>query len=53
MLAAGGLPVLTDGLREADPDNPRGHSEYEPPWPVARPRRSCSRVEEYLVVQAC
>jgi predicted AlkP superfamily phosphohydrolase/phosphomutase/tetratricopeptide (TPR) repeat protein len=30
MLAAGGLPVLTDGLREADPDNPRGYFEYEP-----------------------
>lgn len=30
MLAAGGLPVLTDGLREADIDNPRGYFEYEP-----------------------
>lgn len=30
MLAAGGLPVLTDGLRQADLDNPRGYFEYEP-----------------------
>ena len=30
MLAAGGLPVLTDDLRAADPDNPLGYFEYEP-----------------------
>jgi hypothetical protein len=30
MVAAGGLPVLTDGVREADEDNPRGYLEYEP-----------------------
>ncbi len=30
MLAAGGMPVLTDGQREADTDNPRGYFEYEP-----------------------
>src|SRR4029077_10320628 len=30
MLAAGGQPVLTDGLREADTDNPLGYFEYEP-----------------------
>jgi predicted AlkP superfamily phosphohydrolase/phosphomutase/tetratricopeptide (TPR) repeat protein len=30
MLAAGGLPVLTDGLRQADADNPRGYFEYAP-----------------------
>ena len=29
MLHAGGQPCLTDGLREADPDNPRGYFEYE------------------------
>jgi hypothetical protein len=28
MLAAGGLPILTDGAREADADNPRGYLEY-------------------------
>jgi tetratricopeptide (TPR) repeat protein len=30
MLAAGGLPALTDGARAADPDNPRGYLEWEP-----------------------
>jgi tetratricopeptide (TPR) repeat protein len=30
MLAAGGMPVLTDGLRAADEDNPLGYFEYEP-----------------------
>jgi Tetratricopeptide repeat len=29
MLKAGGMPILTDGLREADEDNPRGYYEYE------------------------
>ena len=29
-LKAGGLPLLTDGLREADPNNPKGYFEYEP-----------------------
>ncbi len=30
MLAAGGMGVLSDGLREADEDNPRGYLEFEP-----------------------
>jgi predicted AlkP superfamily phosphohydrolase/phosphomutase/tetratricopeptide (TPR) repeat protein len=30
MLAAGGMPVLADGLREPDEDNPRGYVEFEP-----------------------
>lgn len=30
MLAAGGLPVLTDGLRPADENNPKGYFEWEP-----------------------
>ena len=29
MLAEGGLPVLTDELRGADDDNPRGYFELE------------------------
>ena len=29
MLAAGGLPVLSDGERRADTDNPRGYLEWE------------------------
>ena len=30
MLAAGGLPMLTDGIRAADENNPRGYYEWEP-----------------------
>ena len=30
MLAAAGIPVLSDGLREADEDNPHGYFEFEP-----------------------
>jgi hypothetical protein len=30
MLAAGGMSVLSDGLRTADEDNPRGYLEFEP-----------------------
>ncbi len=29
VLQAGGLPLLTDGERQADDDNPRGYFEYE------------------------
>lgn len=29
MLEAGGLPLLTDGIRSADEDNPRGYFELE------------------------
>ncbi|HTS37000.1 MAG TPA: sulfotransferase domain-containing protein [Candidatus Solibacter sp.] len=30
MLAAGGMPILTDSERQADIDNPRGYHEWEP-----------------------
>ncbi len=30
MLEAGGLPAITDGVRQADLDNPRGYYEFEP-----------------------
>ena len=30
MLAAGGLEILTDGVRTAYPDNPHGYFEWEP-----------------------
>lgn len=29
MLEAGGMPVLVDGIRQADRDNPRGYYEFE------------------------
>ena len=34
MLAAGGLPILTDGIRVPDENNPHGYFEFEP---VKRP----------------
>src|SRR5690242_7893637 len=30
MLEAGGMPILTDNLRQADVDNPNGYYEFEP-----------------------
>jgi len=30
MLLAGGIPILTDGIRQPDEDNPHGYLEYEP-----------------------
>jgi hypothetical protein len=30
MIAAGGIPALTDHVRQADTDNPRGYWEFEP-----------------------
>jgi hypothetical protein len=36
MLVAAGLPVLTDGARPADADNPRGYFEYEPAKALGR-----------------
>jgi hypothetical protein len=30
MLSAGGMPILTDGERSSDADNPRGYCEWEP-----------------------
>ena len=43
MLAAAGYPCLTDGVRRADADNPRGYFEYEK---VKRLRRDCSWLSE-------
>ena len=36
MLAAGGLPLLTDGLRIPDPNNPRGYCEWTPVKSLSR-----------------
>jgi hypothetical protein len=36
ILEAGGLPVLCDGLRKADTNNPRGYYEYEKVKALAR-----------------
>ena len=36
MLQAGGLPLVTDGERRADEDNPKGYFEFEPVMNLAR-----------------
>ena len=36
MLDAAGLDIVTDNIREADRDNPRGYYEYEPVKDLAR-----------------
>jgi hypothetical protein len=41
MLAAGGMTVLADGVRESDDDNPAGYYEFEP---VKRTRSDASWV---------
>jgi hypothetical protein len=41
MLAAGGMALLTDGVRAADADNPRGYFEFEP---VKRTKQDASWV---------
>ena len=43
VLDATGYPCLTDGVRKADADNPRGYFEYEK---VKRLRRDCSWLPE-------
>jgi len=43
MLAAGGIPPLTDNLRVADESNPRGYFEFDP---VKRLRRDRSWLEQ-------
>ena len=36
MLAAGGMPILSDGARAPDDDNPRGYLEFDPAKRIAR-----------------
>jgi hypothetical protein len=43
MLAAGGVPILSDDARAADEDNPRGYFEYDP---VKRTYRDASWIAE-------
>jgi len=43
MLAAGGMELLTDGVRAADEDNPRGYFEWEP---VKRLQQEPGRIAE-------
>jgi hypothetical protein len=45
MLAAGGLPVLCDGVRAPDADNPRGYFEFEPAKRIASDASWLARAE--------
>jgi hypothetical protein len=56
MLAAGGLPVLSDNLRMPDADNPRGYFEWEPakklltqPELIAQAEGKCVKVISQLL----
>ena len=43
MIHAGGLPALTDEVREADEDNPKGYYEFEP---VKQTKKDASWLEQ-------
>ncbi|MBN2446852.1 MAG: sulfotransferase domain-containing protein [Phycisphaerae bacterium] len=43
MLDAGGIPALTDNLRRADEDNPKGYYEFEP---VKQTKKDASWLEQ-------
>ena len=43
MIHAGGLPALTDQVREADEDNPKGYYEFEP---VKQTKKDASWLEQ-------
>ncbi len=49
MLQAGGLELLTDNQRPADPDNPRGYFEYGPVKSLARDNAWLSQAEGQAV----
>ena len=45
MLAAGGVPILSDGERVADEDNPGGYFEWEPVKQLAQDPRCIDQAE--------
>src|SRR5262249_11452457 len=49
MLSAGGMPVLSDGERSADANNPRGYYELEPVKSLPRDSRIISSGEGKVV----
>ena len=49
MLVAGGLPALTDGLRSADDNNPKGYFEWEPAKALKREPEAISAGEGKVV----
>lgn len=49
MMAAGGMPVLTDGQRSADANNPRGYFELESVKSLARNQDVLGQAEDKVV----
>jgi hypothetical protein len=49
MLEAGGLPPLSDSIREADIDNPNGYYEFEPVKQIAKDVSRLQDAEEKAV----
>lgn len=49
MMSAGGMPVLTDGLRSADANNPRGYFELEAIKALARDQEAITGAEGKVV----
>ncbi len=49
MLEAGGMPVLTDQIRSADTDNPRGYYEFEAVKRTAQDSSWLNRAEGHAV----
>ena len=49
MMAAGGIPVLTDGLRSADANNPRGYFELEAVKSLGRNQEALAQAEGKVV----
>jgi len=49
MLSAGGMPVLSDGQRSADANNPRGYYELEPVKSLAQDSQVISQGEGKVV----
>lgn len=46
MLEAGGLPIMTDNVRTADSDNPKGYYEYERVKDLDKPNQSKDWMKE-------
>jgi hypothetical protein len=57
MLAAGGMPILTDEHRQADEDNPKGYFEYEAVKRIARDQawlgKACGKALKVVVPLVC
>lgn len=49
MLSAGGMPILTDGERTSDNDNPRGYYEWEPVKLLAKNPELIAQAEDKAV----